>query len=74
MGSPFCQGTPGQDELAAGTLVEIMLDEEPEDLVLYGFYSGRKYPLEKVKAFLQHLEQALCEQGITGTAGYSKTS
>ncbi|WP_237708650.1 hypothetical protein [Marinobacterium stanieri] len=51
-----------------------MLDEEPEDLVLYGFYSGRKYPLEKVKAFLQHLEQALCEQGITGTAGYSKTS
>lgn len=63
-----------QDELAAGTLVEIMLDEEPEDLVLYGFYSGRKYPLEKVKAFLQHLEQALCEQGITGTAGYSKTS
>ena len=61
-------------ELEAGRLVEIELDQEPEDLVLYALYSGRKYPLEKVKVFLQHLQQALCELGITAASDYSKTS
>ena len=46
-----------------GSLIEIDLNSEPEDLVLYAFYSGRKYPLEKVKVFLEHLRLALLEWG-----------
>ncbi|ESP90649.1 LysR family transcriptional regulator [Pseudoalteromonas luteoviolacea] len=48
-----------QSEIARGELVEIALDREPEDLVLNAFYSGRKYPLEKVKVFLAHLQAEL---------------
>lgn len=48
-----------QAEIANGDLIEIKLDEEPEDLVLHAFYSGRKYPLQKVKAFLTHLTSRL---------------
>ncbi|MBA4502762.1 LysR family transcriptional regulator [Marinobacterium marinum] len=50
-----------QTELDAGTLIRVVLDDEPEDLVLYAFYSGRKYPLEKVKAFLEHLQAHLAK-------------
>ncbi|KZN68204.1 hypothetical protein N473_07205 [Pseudoalteromonas luteoviolacea CPMOR-1] len=42
-----------------GQLLEIKLDREPEDLVLNAFYSGRKYPLQKVKAFISHLSDYL---------------
>ncbi|WP_438464504.1 LysR family transcriptional regulator [Marinomonas sp. PE14-40] len=48
-----------QAEIAEGNLIEIKLNEEPEDLVLHAFYSGRKYPLQKVKAFLTHLISSL---------------
>ncbi|MGB0943185.1 MAG: LysR family transcriptional regulator [Marinomonas sp.] len=48
-----------QAEIAKGDLIEIKLDETPEDLVLHAFYSGRKYPLQKVKAFLTHLISSL---------------
>lgn len=48
-----------QAEIDNGALIKIELEQEPEDLVLYAFYSGRKYPLEKVKVFLQHLQQSL---------------
>lgn len=48
-----------QTEIDQGRLVRIILNAEPEDLVLYALYSGRHYPLTKVKAFLEHLEQAL---------------
>ncbi|MBQ4837203.1 LysR family transcriptional regulator [Pseudoalteromonas luteoviolacea] len=48
-----------QSEIAQGLLVEVELDREPEDLVLNAFYSGRKYPLEKVKVFLAHLQTEL---------------
>ncbi len=48
-----------QADLETGVLVEMDLDCEPEDLVLYAFYSGRKYPLEKVKVFVEHLQSAL---------------
>ncbi|MCG7561786.1 LysR family transcriptional regulator [Pseudoalteromonas sp. McH1-42] len=50
-----------QAELEAGTLVELTLDHEPEDLVLYAFYSGRKYPQKKVTALLSHLKTGLSE-------------
>lgn len=44
-------------ELEEGTLIKIELSEdEPEDLVLHALYSGRKYPLAKVKAFLTYLQ------------------
>ncbi|KZM42476.1 LysR family transcriptional regulator [Marinomonas sp. SBI22] len=46
-------------EIDKGDLIEIKLDETPEDLVLHAFYSGRKYPLQKVKAFLTHLSSRL---------------
>ncbi|AOT07673.1 LysR family transcriptional regulator [Pseudoalteromonas luteoviolacea] len=42
-----------------GQLIDIKLDREPEDLVLNAFYSGRKYPLPKVKSFLGHLKKHL---------------
>ncbi|PKG80690.1 LysR family transcriptional regulator [Colwellia sp. 75C3] len=44
-----------QAEIDNGSLINIDLNYEPEDLVLYAFYSGKKYPLEKVKVFLEHL-------------------
>lgn len=53
-----------QSEIDNGTLMRVELDEIPEDLVLYGLYSGRKYPLEKVTAFLKHLEIGLIEMGL----------
>ncbi len=48
-----------QTEIELGTLIQVDVNCEPEDLVLYAFYSGRKYPLEKVKVFLEHLQQQL---------------
>ncbi|KHJ65473.1 hypothetical protein QU24_24380 [Pantoea rodasii] len=36
-------------------------DREPEDLVLYALYSGRKYLKVKVKAFLEHLQRAIAD-------------
>lgn len=48
-----------QAELNNKTLIKIDLNYEPEDLVLYAFYSGRKYPLEKVKVFLEHLQKEI---------------
>lgn len=48
-----------QTELEAGTLMELTLNDEPEDLVLYAFYSGRKYPQKKVTALLSHIKQGL---------------
>lgn len=63
-----------QTELESGTLAEIELNETPEDLVLHAYYSGRRYPLEKVKVFLQHLQRALSDLGLAGASNYSKTS
>ncbi|MFY8325312.1 LysR family transcriptional regulator [Pseudoalteromonas sp. ZZD1] len=45
-----------QEHIENGSLINIKLDHEPEDLVLYAFYAGRKYPLEKVKVFLEFLK------------------
>lgn len=48
-----------QADIDNGLLIRIDLNCEPEDLVLYALYSGRKYPLAKVKAFLDHLRSGL---------------
>lgn len=48
-----------QTEIDNGSLIKIDLNCEPEDLVLHAFYSGNKYPLEKVKVFLEHLRLGL---------------
>lgn len=48
-----------QPDIDNGSLIKLDLDYEPEDLVLYAFYSGRNYPLEKVKVFLEHLRLGL---------------
>lgn len=50
-----------QTDIDKGSLIKIELNCEPEDLVLYAFYSGRKYPLEKVKVFLEHLQLRLID-------------
>jgi DNA-binding transcriptional LysR family regulator len=50
-----------QADIEQGRLVNIECHCEPEDLVLYALYSGRKYPQLKVKAFLQHLQLALAQ-------------
>ncbi|MBN0987178.1 LysR family transcriptional regulator [Amphritea pacifica] len=54
-----------QAEIDSGDLIPIELTSEPEDLVLYALYSGRKYPLEKVKLFLQHLRKGLATHGAS---------
>ncbi|MBC3767879.1 LysR family transcriptional regulator [Neptunicella marina] len=48
-----------QSEIDNGSLIKIDCHREPEDLVLYAFYSGRKYPQVKTKAFLEHLQSAI---------------
>lgn len=58
-----------QAEIDNGDLVKVDLDCEPEDLVLYAFYSGRKYPLEKVKVFLEHLQSRIGELAVQGSKG-----
>lgn len=50
-------------EIDSGSLIRVDLNREPEDLVLYAFYSGRKYPLEKVKVLLEHLHSRLLGLG-----------
>ena len=55
-----------QADLERGSLVRIDLECEPEDLVLYAFYSGRKYPLERVKVFLEQLRLGVIGLGGTG--------
>ena len=52
-----------QSEINKGSLIKIDLNYEPEDLVLYAFYSGRKYPLEKVKVLLEHLRLGIIGMG-----------
>lgn len=53
-----------QADIDKGNLIKITLENEPEDLVLYAFYSGRKYPLEKVKVFLEEFHIGLIERGL----------
>lgn len=48
-------------DIDSGALVKVELDREPEDLVLYAFYSGGTYPRVKVKAFLEHLRLRLAD-------------
>jgi DNA-binding transcriptional LysR family regulator len=55
-----------QTDIERGSLVRVNLECEPEDLVLYAFYSGRKYPLERVKVFLEHLRIGVAELGEIG--------
>ncbi len=43
---------------------KINCNREPEDLVLYALYSGRKYLQVKVKVFLEHLQSAITHLGI----------
>ncbi|WP_027857780.1 LysR family transcriptional regulator [Marinobacterium jannaschii] len=50
-----------QADIDSGALIQVNLNYEPEDLVLYAFYSGRKYPLEKVKVFLEHLRSGIID-------------
>lgn len=53
-----------QADIDNGTLVKISLNHEPEDLLLYAFYAGGKYPKIKVKAFLEHLRSMLARLGL----------
>jgi len=47
-------------EIESGKLVEIQLNQEPADLVLYAMYSSRPFPKQKVKSMLDMLS-AVCE-------------
>lgn len=46
-------------ELKAGSLEVIKLEVEPEDLVLYAFYAGRKHLAKKISIFVDHLQNRL---------------
>lgn len=52
-------------EINNGLLVTINCNSEPEDLVLYALYSGRKYLPVKVKIFLEHLQSAVSHSGLS---------
>ncbi|KQA16351.1 LysR family transcriptional regulator [Vibrio metoecus] len=47
----FCQS-----EIEAGTLEVVEMEYQPADLVLYAFYSSRKYLAKKIKMFIEHLK------------------
>ncbi|WP_027967481.1 LysR family transcriptional regulator [Halomonas halocynthiae] len=55
-----------QADIENGSLIKIYLNYQPEDLVLYAFYSGKKYPLEKVRVFLEHLRLAILDSDSDG--------
>lgn len=55
-----------QADIENGSLIKIDLNYQPEDLVLYAFYSGKKYPLEKVRVFLEHLRLAIMDLDSDG--------
>ncbi|MFY2506986.1 LysR family transcriptional regulator [Vibrio pectenicida] len=46
-----------QEEIFNGQLTEVHLEYEPEDLVLYAFYSSRKHLAKKVTLFIEHLQK-----------------
>ncbi|MCG7498310.1 LysR family transcriptional regulator [Vibrio sp. Of7-15] len=50
-------------ELQEGTLQSIVLEADPEDLVFYAFYAGRKHLAKKVSAFIEYLQNSLIERG-----------
>ena len=52
-----------EPEINNGSLIKVDCNREPEDLVLYALYSGRKYPQAKVKAFLDYLQLAIDRMG-----------
>ena len=52
-----------ESEISNGSLIKVDCNSEPEDLVLYALYSGRKYPQAKVKAFLDYLQLAIAHMG-----------
>lgn len=54
-----------KQEIYENLLIKVDLEKEPEDLVLYAIYSGRKYPLEKVKVFLDFLKEKVRQHPAT---------
>lgn len=56
-------------EINNGFLVKINCNREPEDLVLYALYSGRKYLQVKVKAFLEHLQESIVQLDMRSKKG-----
>ncbi|HHF2871184.1 LysR family transcriptional regulator [Vibrio diabolicus] len=46
-----------KDEIESDKLEVIPLEYEPEDLVLYAFYSSRKHLAKKISMFVEHLKQ-----------------
>ena len=46
-----------QNEIKNGELEIVTLEYEPEDLVLYAFYSSRKHVAKKISMFVEHLKQ-----------------
>ncbi|MDN3612073.1 LysR family transcriptional regulator [Vibrio ostreicida] len=46
-----------EHELQQGRLIELELQSQPEDLVLYAFYTGRKHQAKKVTVFIDYLQK-----------------
>jgi DNA-binding transcriptional LysR family regulator len=45
------------DEINAGSLEIVELEDKPEDLVLYAFYASRKHLAKKISMFVEHLQR-----------------
>jgi DNA-binding transcriptional LysR family regulator len=43
-------------EINAGSLETVKMEYEPEDLVLYAFYTSRKHLAKKIPVFIEHLQ------------------
>ncbi|WP_428240811.1 LysR substrate-binding domain-containing protein [Gynuella sp.] len=50
-----------QADIDSDSFIKIGLNCEPDNLVLYALYPGTKYPLAKVKAFIEHLQISLTD-------------
>lgn len=45
-----------RDEINSGSLKEVKLEYEPEDLVLHAFYASRKHLAKKIPMFIEHIQ------------------
>ncbi len=58
-----------ESDIDNGSLIKINCNREPEDLMLYALYSGRKYLHGKVKAFLEHLRLSIADLKLHSKEG-----
>jgi len=52
-----------REQINAGKLEVVKLEHQPDDLVLYAFYTSRKHIAKKVPVFIEHLQSYANQKG-----------